>query len=115
MHAFTPLFLAALAAAAPATPATAAQSTSSNSIFERVNYVSYNGDGSVGAGWPPMTSWKSFDDMWNINAPVMKQTCGWNGGHQENTQDEINAIRDACVQVSRDTGVDGRLILAVIM
>ncbi|GAP93336.1 putative glycoside hydrolase protein [Rosellinia necatrix] len=78
-------------------------------------YNNYRGDGTTGAGWPDISGWGSFDELWNANLPLMQQSCGWNGWGADNSGDEINNIRDAIQQVSSGQGVDSRFVLAVMM
>lgn len=78
-------------------------------------YNNYRGDGTVGAGWPDMSVWGSFDELWNANLPLMQQSCGWNGWGADNSGDEINNIRDAISEVSSAQGVDNRFVLAIMM
>ena len=104
------LSLAALGAALPIT------STSRNAPRAVADqYNSYQGDGSTGAGWPSDANWGSYDELWNANAPLMAQSCGWNNWGVDNSQDEINGINSAIQQVSGETGVDTRFILAIVM
>ncbi|EFY84690.1 hypothetical protein J3459_016265 [Metarhizium acridum] len=78
-------------------------------------YTFYAGDGSTGAGWPSQDAWGSWDALWNANALLMKQTCGWNGWGANNSDDEIDAIESAIQELADQTGVDNRFILAVMM
>lgn len=78
-------------------------------------YVGYTGDGSVGAGWPSSDSWGSYDQLWDSNVPLMEKSCGWNSWGVDNSADEISAINSAIQQVSGETGVDARFILAIVM
>lgn len=111
------LSLAALARAAPmaAAPAeiTARNATDVHTLADQ--YTMYWGDGSVGAGWPGADRWYSYNDLWNANAPLMRQSCGWNGWGADNSEQEIADINSAIQQVSGQTGVDARFILAVVM
>lgn len=79
------------------------------------SYTPYTGDGSTGAGWPSMDSWGTYDQLWSTNSAVMPNTCGWNGWGADNSADEISSINQAIQQVSGETGVDARFILAIIM
>lgn len=79
------------------------------------SYTFYQGDGSANAGWPSEDSWGSFSDLWNANYPLLQQSCGWNGWGADNSADEINNINGAINQVSGETGVDARFILAIVM
>lgn len=78
-------------------------------------YNMYHGDGSPQAGWPDQNGWGSFDELWSVNSALMRQSCGWNGWGQDNSEQEINDIRRAIEQVSGETGVDSRFILAIVM
>lgn len=78
-------------------------------------YVYYQGDGSTGAGWPSQSAWGSWTQLWNANAPLMQQSCGWNGWGTDDSQTEINGINSAIQQISASTGVDARFILAIMM
>lgn len=102
--ALSALALAGFSAAAP-----------TQTLEERAadRYVFYTGNG--GAGWPALSAWGSFDQLWNANVPLMRKSCGWNGWGADNSDNEINAIKNAINSVSGSTGVDKRFILAIIM
>lgn len=118
---------AALAAAAPLQTADVAVPdntynstvTPDMSVFAgqfKDQYKFYTGDGShFKAGWPNMDFWGSWSQMWDVNAAVMRQSCGWNGWGQENSATEIGYIKSAIEQVSGEAGLDKRFILAVVM
>ncbi|KAJ2976249.1 hypothetical protein NQ176_g5057 [Zarea fungicola] len=78
-------------------------------------YNPYQGDGSVAAGWPDQSDWGSYDQLWDANVPLMQQSCGWNNWGDNNSDDEISAINTAIQQVSGQSGVDARFILAIVM
>ena len=78
-------------------------------------YKFYEGDGSVGAGWPAATDWVSFDDMFKANKAVMKSSCSSLFGVTDNSDHEITAIHDSIEAVARASKVDHRFILAVMM
>lgn len=103
------VFLAATAAALPR--------YRSAQIADRAAdvYRNYIGDGSEGASWPGVGAWGSFEELWNANEPLMRQSCGWNGWAADNSQEEINNIKTAIQQVAGETGVDNRFILSVMM
>jgi hypothetical protein len=105
------LSLAALGAAMPASePVNRLEARAVSDV-----YRPYRGDGSTGAGWPAQSAWGSFDEIWGINAPVMKNTCGWNGWGADNSDTEIAGVRSAILQVAGETGVDARFILTIVM
>lgn len=102
----------ALAATASALPA-ARRNVTIAAVADQYTY--YQGDGSVGAGWPSQDAWGSYDELWNANLPLMQQSCGWNSWGVDNSPDEIAGINAAIGQISGQTGVDNRFILAIIM
>jgi hypothetical protein len=104
---------AALAAAAPAKSPAGKPATTKQAIVDSYNY--FSGNGHPSQGWPDFAQWGSFDELWNQNAPVMAQSCGWNGWGADNSPEEIANIRSAITQVSGESGVDARFILAVVM
>ncbi|KAH6671429.1 hypothetical protein B0J14DRAFT_464023, partial [Halenospora varia] len=71
-----------------------------------VTYTHFKGDGSPAQGWPTDDKWATFDSMFTNNTPLLAKV---------NSADEIKAIRTAIESQSKATGVDPRLILAVIM
>ncbi|UKZ80076.1 hypothetical protein TrVFT333_007841 [Trichoderma virens FT-333] len=79
-------------------------------------YHLYLGNGSVAAGWPSKDKWVSFEDMFNNYKLQMYVACQYlNWRLPNNDIAEVQAIWDG-IQVAADaTGVDHRLILAVIM
>lgn len=102
--------LATLAAAAPAPKASILQRR--DAVDE---YTFYTGDGSAAAGWPETSSWASYDELWDANAPLMAQSCGWNGWGEDNSDQETSDIDTAIRQVSGETGVDASFILSIVM
>jgi hypothetical protein len=83
-------------------------------------YVQYSGDGSTGDGWPDISQWASFTDMFNANKAIMLASCSKFTDHDGNpvpntTEDEITSIQKAIEQVARHTKVDHRFILAVMI
>lgn len=104
----TALSMVAVTSAAPTT-----QKLDSRAVNDR--YIMYNGNGTPSQGWPMTSAWGTWDELWRVNEPLMRQSCGWNGWGADNSQTEINNIRNAIVQVSGETGVERRYILAIVM
>ncbi|KAM3423963.1 hypothetical protein BST61_g1356 [Cercospora zeina] len=73
-----------------------------------VEYHSYQGDGTVGAGWPDKSDWKSFDDLWNANHAVYLTKTP---NHAEETTD----LHASILSISQSTSVDPRFILATVL
>ncbi|RYP67558.1 hypothetical protein DL771_007170 [Monosporascus sp. 5C6A] len=113
MYGKTILTVVSLAAVATALPTTHLVESTKRAIADR--YTFFQGDGSSAAGWPSIQNWGSYDELWNANVPLMRQSCGWNGWGADNSEQEISAINSAIQQVSGQTGVDNRFILAIIM
>jgi hypothetical protein len=105
--------LAALAAAAPARSPSSLLAFAKRAVSD--TYRFYTGNGSPSQGWPDFGAWGSYDELWNTNAPVMAQSCEWNGWGANNSPNEIAAINSAIQQVSGETGIDKRFILAIVM
>jgi hypothetical protein len=103
-----------LAATAVALPAPLAASGSAKRAVAD-SYRMFFGDGSAGAGWPDLSVWPSYNELWGANYPVMQKSCGWNGWGADNSEQEIADINNAIQQVSGSTGVDSRFILAIVM
>ncbi|TQV91568.1 muramidase [Cordyceps javanica] len=108
MYAKLGVTVTALAAAVSAAPST---------LVARYgdSYTFYQGDGSTARGWPAQSAWGSFDQLWSSNVPLMQKSCGWNGWGADNSAAEISNIKNAISQVSGESGVDKRFILAVMM
>ena len=70
---------------------------------------SYTGPSS---SFPPSSKWVQFEDMWQINEPTItqKQASG-----QTNTPQQVQFIKQAILQVAKESGVDERVILGVMM
>lgn len=78
-------------------------------------YVTYGGFGTVANGWPDMSAWVgNYDTMFNANRNVMRGSCS-QFGVPNNSDAETNDIYNAIRQVSGETGLDTRYILAVMM
>lgn len=81
-------------------------------------YKLYSGDGSTAAGWPDKSLWPPFEKMWNNNKRTIETSCAvhqdW-GSPGDPSPDEIRTLRDAIKATSTQTGVDARLILAIIL
>ncbi|KAK5071246.1 hypothetical protein LTR64_007750 [Lithohypha guttulata] len=93
-----------------------------NNIFDGIGYGAdayhiYTGDGSSAAGWPKMSQWVSFQQMFDTNANTMKTACtnlGMASG-SDTTDNEIAHIYQAIQSVAAVTGVDHRFVLAILM
>ncbi|KAI7348447.1 hypothetical protein KC354_g13605 [Hortaea werneckii] len=52
----------------------------------------YTGDGSTADGWPSEYDFKSFDELWDANEPVMATSCSV-FDQANDSSDEINDLR----------------------
>jgi hypothetical protein len=77
-------------------------------------YTLYLGDGSTNDGWPSTDKWIPFDDLFNRNRPLMTESCS-QFTVANDLQEEISSVYTAVQQISAQTGVDQRFILAIIM
>ena len=75
----------------------------------------YTGNGSPSAGWPDVSSWLSFEELWSANAPDLGQSCETAFGVPNNTPEETADIKSALIAESAATGVDKRFALAIMM
>ncbi|KAK1249604.1 hypothetical protein MKX08_009607 [Trichoderma sp. CBMAI-0020] len=79
-------------------------------------YTMYFGDGSTGAGWPDQSRWVSFENMFNNYKNQMFASCQNLETPQANDSGpEVGAIWDGIQMAAAATGVDHRMILAIIM
>ncbi|KAF2002356.1 hypothetical protein P154DRAFT_409050, partial [Amniculicola lignicola CBS 123094] len=64
-------------------------------------------------GWPQESQWKSFEELWNINLPTLKNGCGdWGAA---NSDSEIKAIKAGLQTASQQSGVKIEFIFTVMM
>ncbi|PYH40714.1 uncharacterized protein BP01DRAFT_307574 [Aspergillus saccharolyticus JOP 1030-1] len=77
-------------------------------------YTLYSGDGSVADGWPAQSSWVSFDDMWKANKPTIMESCT-QFGVPNNSANETQTLYESIQQVAKESHLDHRFILAIIM
>ncbi|PYI10963.1 muramidase [Aspergillus sclerotiicarbonarius CBS 121057] len=85
------------------------QSTAKNS------YTLYTGDGSVSAGWPAKSDWLSFDEMWKANEDIINESCENNGWGENNSAAETANLKAAIQSVAKESKVDHRFILAIVL
>ncbi|RAK93394.1 hypothetical protein BO79DRAFT_234440 [Aspergillus costaricaensis CBS 115574] len=80
------------------------------------SYTKYTGDGSTADGWPAKSDWLSFDAMWEANKEaVIAKSCSNNGWGQDNSATETANIKSAIEKVAKESKVDHRFILAVVL
>ena len=73
------------------------------------------GDGSPSEGWPAVSQWVSWDNMWASNlANVISKSCA-GFGQKDNSPSESAALKSAIENTGRSTGIDPRYILAIVM
>ncbi|KAI4955121.1 hypothetical protein J4E91_000977 [Alternaria rosae] len=87
----------------------------STTLASRAAYITFGGDGSIAAGWPKQSEWKSFEDAWASNQEIIKGSCEHNGWGDNNSDAETQAIKDSIESESEASGVPKELILAVMM
>lgn len=79
-------------------------------------YSFFSGDGSSSSGWPSMSSWVSFQSLFDANKAVMKASCLSLEPNAAPTSDaELGQIWNAIQSASWRSGVDQRFILAVLL
>ncbi|KAK5163146.1 uncharacterized protein LTR77_010930 [Saxophila tyrrhenica] len=78
------------------------------------HYTTFLGNGSPSQGWPTVSDWQSFDDLWTANVETMKSSCA-QFDQEDNSPEEIADLRAAILSESRSAGVDPRFALATMM
>ena len=95
---------------------------SSNGIYSRQSnsspggstYAYFSGDGSTADGWPALSDWVSYEDMFSANSVAMQTSCT-QFGEANDSPTEIDQINNAIQVVAAQTGIDSRFILAIMM
>ncbi|KAL9620369.1 MAG: hypothetical protein Q9160_005069 [Pyrenula sp. 1 TL-2023] len=87
-----------------------------SSATESSQYTVYAGSGSAQDGWPTASQWTSFDAMWSSALNTLKTSCANADPPQpNNSQEEIQDLKDAINSQASATKVDSRFILATVM
>jgi hypothetical protein len=76
----------------------------------------YKGNGSVEKGWPGEKDWLSFESLWKNNQYALTKGC--QPGDKpvvQNKPKEIEDIKAAIQEVGKESGIDERYILAVVL
>ncbi|KAJ5267290.1 hypothetical protein N7478_010098 [Penicillium angulare] len=73
------------------------------------------GNGKIADGWPRIDQWAdSLETMFENNKGTISVSCAeW--GLPNNSEDEIQFIKDAIFQAEKSSGVDARFILSIVM
>ena len=74
----------------------------------------FTGDGSSSAGWPSQDSWVDFDTAFQASTVTMKASCTQFDQTNDSDQ-EISDIKSAIQSIASESGVDSRVILAIMM
>ena len=69
-------------------------------------YTFYSGDGRL--GWPTISQWISFEDLWNRNLPLIANNC-------DQTEDETQQVGGAIQAIAEASLLDHRHILVTII
>jgi hypothetical protein len=75
-------------------------------------YTYYQGDET---NFPPLSSWISFDDMWNNNLPLLQTSCSGLDLSPDNSPEVIQDIYNAIQTVANVSLVDHRYIFATVL
>lgn len=79
------------------------------------HYKMYTGNGSIAEGWPAELTWVSFQDLWCANQHVIARSCNVFYNTTNNSDEEMQDLRNAINVVSHETRVDHRFIFAAVM
>lgn len=86
----------------------------SRSLMARRAYQVFGGDGTVAQGWPAEDQWASFDEIWDANVDTMGKSCT-QFGQENNSKEEIAAIKTAIQDVAKESGVASHFLLTFMM
>ena len=111
---FTSFLLAASGIFALTHGAPISTSTTRSLAARDSSYSIFGGDGTAQTGWPSQNDWKSFDDLWEINLPVMKSSCS-QFGVPNNSDQEISDIKEGVYAAAKNSGLPEEFIFAVLM
>lgn len=75
----------------------------------------YTGNGSIAEGWPAELTWVSFQDLWCANQHIIARSCNMYYNTTNNSDEEMEDLRNAINIVSHETRVDHRFIFAAVM
>jgi hypothetical protein len=78
------------------------------------DHDTYTPYGCGAASFPARDSWIGFQDMWDINLPMMLSSCT-QFGQVNNGPIAIEAIWNGIIDAATTTGLDARFILATMM
>ena len=76
---------------------------------------SYKCYGNTADTMPSKDKWASWDSLWEGNQKLLKTACSNLGQGTDNTEEQNKWIGDAIQKVAKDTMVDARFILAIVM
>lgn len=79
------------------------------------HYTQFNGDGSPQDGWPTMSDWISFDDLFTAYEPIMGQTCTSAFGVPNTPASALPVLQAALLSESQAAGIPPEFALAIMM
>ncbi|KAF2626401.1 hypothetical protein BU25DRAFT_325653, partial [Macroventuria anomochaeta] len=84
-------------------------------MVARDAYIMFGGDGTMATGWPSRELWLSFSDAWDANLKIIQNSCQVEGWGENNSDAEIQAIKDSITGESKASGIPKEFILAIMM
>ena len=75
----------------------------------------YSGNGSVASGWPDELTWVSFNNLWVTSQSTISRSCDILYNTTNNSDQETADLYDSIKQISHETRIDHRFILAAVM
>lgn len=79
------------------------------------HYTQFNGDGSPQDGWPTMSDWIAFDDLFTAYEPIMGQTCTSAFGVPNTPASSLPVLQAALLSESQAAGIPPQFALAIMM
>ncbi|KAF1967652.1 hypothetical protein BU23DRAFT_435365, partial [Bimuria novae-zelandiae CBS 107.79] len=78
------------------------------------SYRVFSRDGSVEQGWPAVSEWLSFDELWNLNIDVLSSSCAPTYG-ANNSPLENDAIKVSIPEAANYANVPPGLLFSMMM
>ena len=102
-------------ASSTAAPSTGGSSSSGgDASVKDGNYQCFGASGTKDT-FPKQDKWGTFEALWTNNVALIKTSCTNLQSGADPTQEQIGYMHDGILQVAKESGVDERFILAIIM
>lgn len=79
------------------------------------SYHIFGGDGKVSEGWPSLKEWLPFEHLFSDSLSTLKESCANLGASPNNSDEEINSIKEAINEVAEESKLEASFIFALMM